>query len=424
MYKLSGAAKAAVRCAFAAAMCLPTAGAHAGSYAVLYAFQGRLDGAQPEGSLVQDSSGNLYSTTYAGGHRKTYKNDSGYGTIFEVSTSGVESILYSFDPRHHGVVAPTAGLIIDASSNFYGTARYGGSTTCQLGCGAAFKFTANGSFQLLYSFLGGADGEYPFAPLMADSSGNLYGTTFQGGGGPCSVYGNAGCGTVFKLAKDGTETVLHAFAGGSDGSYPYAGLIADTAGNLYGTTNGGGSTGCYQNAGCGTVFKVAPDGTEAILYSFAGGSDGAYPYSSLLIDDSGNLYGTTGGGGANGDGTVFELTAGGSEKVLYSFDGGKDGSLPMAGLTADKAGNLFGTTAQGGDPSCFTGDGCGTVFELKTSGGEKILHAFTGGTDGWYPTAGVLAGKSGTLFGTTLNGGGGAACGTQTGCGTVFEIKP
>jgi uncharacterized repeat protein (TIGR03803 family) len=167
-----------------------------------------------------------------------------------------------------------------------------------------------------------------------------------------------------------TETVLHSFTG-SDGAFPLAGLIADSAGNLYGTTVSGGTGGCSQGAGCGVVFKVSPSGTETVLYSFTGGSDGAFPEAGLIADRAGNLYGTTNRGGGSGGGVVFKLSSSGTETVLYSFTGGSDGRNPQAGLIADSAGNLYGTTEGGGS-------GNGVVFKLSLGGTETVLHSFTG----------------------------------------------
>ena len=252
---------------------------------------------------------------------------------------------------------------------------------------------------MLYSFTG-SDGSEPFAGLIADSSGNLYGTTQSGGA-------SGGHGVVFKLSPSGTETVLHTFTGGSDGGIPRAGLIADTGGNLYGTTAGGGAS----NAG--TVFKLSPSGTETVLYSFTG-SDGSGPFAGLIADSSGNLYGTTQSGGASGGhGVVFKLSPGGTETVLYSFTGGSDGGTPRAGLIADSSGNLYGTTQFGG-PGCG-GVGCGVVFKLSPSGTETVLYSFTG-SDGSGPFPGLIADSSGNLYGTTLSGG------ASGGHGVVFKL--
>jgi len=262
----------------------------------------------------------------------------------------------------------------------------------------------------LYSFGGHAnDGTLPQAGVIRDSKGNLYGTTFNGG--------TLGYGAVFRVTAAGKETILYNFAGMPDGSAPNAPLLRDTAGNLYGTTAGGGS-------GYGTVFKLTPNGGFSVLHSFAGGlGDGCLPFSSLLLDAAGNLYGTTDQCGAFGFGTVFKLDAIGNQTILYNFTGGADGSYPYAGVVQDAAGNLYGTTAFGGDfnhDCTLSGNtpGCGVVFELSPTGQLTVLHAFQGTTDGMWPYWGVTLDAAGNLYGVTATGG--AYCG----CGTVFKIIP
>jgi uncharacterized repeat protein (TIGR03803 family) len=254
----------------------------------------------------------------------------------------------------------------------------------------------------------------------------LYGTTTAGGANAC--ISDLGCGTVFKLAAnpDGTytETVLHHFAGGNDGEYPFSGLIADGAGSLYGTTYYGGGNGCY-GYGCGTVFEMTPnsDGTYTVsaLHRFSGGRDGQHPYAGLLADADGHLFGTTSEGGddracLNGCGTVFKLTPNAdgtyTESVLHSFAGGAYGQFPIAGLMADGAGNLYGTTYEGGGTSCS--GWCGTVFTLSPTGILRVLHSFNG-ADGGHATAGLIADAGGNLYGTTRQGG-------SYGYGTVFTM--
>jgi uncharacterized repeat protein (TIGR03803 family) len=246
----------------------------------LYSFQGGNDGAVPYGGLIQDVSGNLYGTTTTGG-------SNGNGTVFKVTPQGVETTLYSFQGGNDGA-SPSAGLMIGADGNGYGTTAYGGSTNN----GTVYKITATGQETVLYSFHGGDDGAGPLDGLIQDESGNLYGTASTGG--------SNGNGTVFKITPQGVETTLHSFQGGADGSYPYAGLIIGADGNLYGTTYGGGY---------GTVFKITPQGVETILHGFQGGNDGANPLAGLIQDESGNLYGTTteGGGSGGGNGTVFKI---------------------------------------------------------------------------------------------------------------------
>jgi uncharacterized repeat protein (TIGR03803 family) len=292
---------------------------------------------------------------------------------------------------------------------------------------------AASKYKVLYKFTGGADGGNPYlAGLIFDADGNLYGTTYKGGA--------SGDGTVFKLTPNSngswTESVLYSFSGGADGANPWAGLIFDAAGkNLYGTTvSGGGSTMCA--GGCGTAFTLKPnsDGnwTESVLHSFTGGADGAGPVAGLIFDAARkNLYGTTPGGGASGDGTVFKLTpnSNGSwtESVLYSFTGKPDGAFPYAGLIFDAAGkNLYGTTVHGGVVSPMCGDTCGTAFTLKPNSNgswtESVLYSFTD-ADGANPLAGLIFDTAGNLYGTTANGGTLAYC-SGFGCGVVFELTP
>ncbi|HEY6578222.1 MAG TPA: choice-of-anchor tandem repeat GloVer-containing protein [Rhizomicrobium sp.] len=287
------------------------------------------------------------------------------------------------------------------------------------GLAAAALVPAGGAsakgFHVVYTFQTSKDGDDPQAGLIRDAQGDLYGTSFSGG---VSRYGN---GTVFRLAPDGTETVLHSFSDGADGEYPGGPLIMDGAGNLYGVTEEGGlSDGC-NSFGCGVVFEMAPDGEETELYTFSGGTDGAFPYGALLADGKGDFYGTTNGGGAEKWGTVFEVSPGGKETVLHSFASGSDGNGPQAGLVADKSGNMYGTTKQGGG-GC-SGFGCGTVFEVAPDGTEHVLYAFTGGADGGDPIASLIRDKAGNLYGTTEFGGDESGCGAS-GCGTVFKLAP
>jgi uncharacterized repeat protein (TIGR03803 family) len=258
------------------------------------------------------------------------------------------------------------------------------------------------TFSAIYRFGGGTDGGRPFAGLLMNSAGILYGTT--------SVGGTFGAGVVFEMTENGKEKVLYNFTGGADGANPYSSLIMDTAGNLYGTTWAGGAY------GAGTVFKVTGE-TEKVLYSFTGGTDGANPEASLAMDATGNLYGTTFAGGAYGGGTVFEVVkSGNKEKVLYSFGEGTDGANPVAGVTLGTTkGQLYGTTSAGG------AYGDGIVFQLTGSSSswkEKILHTFEMQSDGGTPYAGLVFDQSGNLYGAATSGGDGG------GGGTVFELTP
>jgi uncharacterized repeat protein (TIGR03803 family) len=349
-----------------------------GTESVLHSFSGD-DGAGPDGRLIADAAGNLYGTTTYGGLN--------YGTVFKLTLNpdGTYShgILHNFAGSPGDGAAPH-GLIADAAGNLYVATTGGGPSGCGgTGCGMVIKLTPNlnGAYteSVLHSFVGnsdmpagfgGSDGQYPFGVLIADSGGNLYGTTFYGGGSDCDGYG---CGTVFTITAnlDGTynESVIYSFTGGRDGAAPAAGLLADTAGNFYGTTSAGGDDHACLT-GCGTVFKLTAnaDGTysEAVIHRFTGGSDGQTPYAGLIADAVGNLYGTTYAGGVivpgcGSCGTVFTLTPTGTLAVLHSFIFA-DGANPVAELMADATGNLYGTTSGGGS------DNWGTVFKLTVSG--------------------------------------------------------
>ncbi len=399
---------------------------------VLYSFEGPPGyPATTYAGLVSDAAGNLYGTSEQGGFGC---EQWGCGTVFELSPNGsggwTETVLYTFcmlwacgDGDQ-----PAAGLIFDGAGNLYGTTAGGGIH----GDGTVFEMSPNGSGgwteTVLHSFNdNGTDGADPqFAALIFDARGNLYGTTVVGG----IHCGGYGCGTAFELSpREGggwTETVLHSFGNGTDGQNPYAGLIIDAAGNLYGTTGGGGIH------GDGTVFELSPrEGggyTETVLHSFGNPAtqDGNGPLGGLISDAAGNLYGTTEGGGIHSGGTAFELSpregGGWTETLLHSFGNPatQDGFAPSAGLISDSAGNLYSTTFLGGIHSC-QGAGCGTVFELtpRQGGGwtETVLHSFNdNGSDGFYPEDGLILDAHGNLYGTTPSGG--------IGAGTVFEITP
>ena len=354
----------------------------------------------------------------------------------QVALAQTERVLYSFcsKPDCADGSDPAANLVSDGAGNLDGTTAAGGNVggLCQsFGCGTAFELTASGKVKILYNFSASPDGEDPMGGLVRDSKGNLYGTTEYGGnaGGVCGTYG---CGTVFELVKTGVtymEKVLYAFTGGTDGANPSSGLVRDTAGNLYGTTLRGGSSGCGSGAGCGTVFKVTSAGNEEVLYSFTGNADGANPSASLILDAAGNLYGTTAYGGYFGGactswgcGAVFKVSPTRKEVVLYRFRGGADGQSPMAPLVRDGTGNLYGTTSTGGyvgNIACsIQENGCGVVFELTRKGVLLTLYSFTGyPLDGQHPIAGLIRDKQGNLYGTTDWGG-------PSNDGTAFKLTP
>jgi uncharacterized repeat protein (TIGR03803 family) len=373
---------------------------------VLHAFKGGSDGKGPAAPLTSDKAGNLYgTTTYVGEGGCEY---GGCGTVFKVAPDGKETVLYAFKGGADGQY-PYGGLIADKAGNFYGTTGGEGEAGSY---GTVFKLAPNGTETILYAFLGGSDGSGPLGKLLADANGNLYGVTWGGGSYSGSDCTYDGCGTVFELSATGTKMTLYTFQGGSDGWRPLAGLIMDQAGNLYGTTDegvGGGASCPGGSLGCGSVFKLAPEGAETILYAFQGGSDGWGPEAGLIVDQTGNLYGTTAGGGGcsfaiEGCGTVFKVTPSGSETVLYSFQGESDGWAPDAGVILDRVGNLYGTTPYGGGTSCRN-SGCGTAFKLAPNGRETVLYAFRA-KEGRNPLAGLLMGKHDILYGTASAGGG------------------
>jgi uncharacterized repeat protein (TIGR03803 family) len=308
---------------------------------VVYAFAGQADGSYPQGGLIRDRKGNLYGTATTSG--------AGFGgVVFKITPRGREEVLYAFTNGHDGG-SPQTGVIRDGKGNLYGTTDLFG----RYGSGTIFRLAPDGRERTLYTFTGEGDGFFP-SGLTLDQAGNLYGTTLDGGA--------HGEGTVFRLAPDGTFTTLHSFDGG-DGAQPGGGVIVDKAGNLYGTTHEGG----VHDAGA--VFKLAPDGSETILYSFDGGSYAWYP-NGLIADNKGNFYGTTEYGGSkncfdNGCGSVFRLAPDGTGKVLYAFTSGSDGGWPYGGVIRDRAGNLYGATSRGGVGDCSgPGQGCGVVFKI------------------------------------------------------------
>ncbi len=333
-----------------------------GKEVVLHSFDGT-DGAYPRGDVIADAAGNLYGTTTWGGGGACEFHQ-GCGVVFKLSPDGTETVLHAFNTRNGRY--PQGGLVMDSAGNLYGVTAEGGGTgtTCKTTCGTVFKVAPDGTTTTLHVFGQpgqSGDGAVPLAGMIIDQAGNLYGTTSLGGSGSSGVYG----GVVFKLTPDGTETILHSFLGGDDGNSPAAPLIADSDGNLYGTTMFGGT--CPSDGGCGTVFRLAPDGTETVLYAFKGNDDGFVPSAGLIMDAAGNLFGTTSKGGGTGCvdhegcGTVFKLAPDGTETVLHTFAGPQSGSTPFGGLVANGKGRLFGTTSLGSD-----GAGDGTVFKISS----------------------------------------------------------
>jgi uncharacterized repeat protein (TIGR03803 family) len=414
--KFLGAASAALTIVIAFTLVLAPAAGAASKYKVLRAFNGS-DGSTPYAGLIFDSAGNLYGTTVGGGVDIN-------GNVFKLTPnadgSWAENVLHTFNGSDGA--EPFAGLVFDAAGNLYGTTGSGGADNF----GTVFKLTPNADGRwtesVLYSF-NNRDGRGPYAELIFDAAGNLYGTTAFGGNLTSSVCIGYGCGVVFKLTPntDGswTERVLHTF-NGSDGAEPIAGLIFDTAGNLYGMTDDGGDLSACGGYGCGVVFKLTPnaDGrwTESVLHSF-NNRDGANPYAGLIFDAVGNLYGTT-QGGAYGNGTVFKLTpktdGSWTESVLHSFS--IDLGVPLAALIFDGAGNLYGTASSGGPA-----DG-GAAFKLSPnqdgSWAYSLLHVFQG-DPALAPYSGLVFGSAGTLYGST------AYCSSSSGCaGVIYQITP
>ena len=368
--------------------------ANAQSEKVLHSFGPQ--GVGPQSGVIVDSQGNLYGTASEGGSCQYC------GTVYEITAAGKEITLHNFGGPNDGS-GPIGGLIRDPQGNLYGTTFDGGPNNGQ---GIVFEITSSGVEKILFVF-DGTDGAWPMASLIRDAQGNLYGTASQGGA--------QSVGTVFKIDSSGVESTLYNFQTISgDGQVPEGQLVMDASGNLYGTTHDGGS---YQK---GTVFEITPDRTETVLYSFTGGADGKAPggNSSLLLDPKGNLYGVAAGGGVvnsncpGGCGTVFEVTPGSGITVLYEFTGKPDGQNPVGGFIRDSKGNLYGATSAGGSQDN------GTLYELSTSGNEKVLYNFPGHTgDGNEPFAGLTPDGKGGAYGTTLTGG-------KFDAGTVYHVTP
>jgi uncharacterized repeat protein (TIGR03803 family) len=373
------------------------------------------DGAYPNGALIQDADGNLYGVTDAGGAHNS-------GTVFELTPNGsggwTEKVLHHFDPQTNDGSGAAGNLVLDGSGNLYGTTAVGGDC----GFGTVFEMSPDGSGgwteKVIYSFCQ-TDGATPDG-LLLDAVGNVYGTT-QYGGSYNDCFGNT-CGVVYELSPDGhggwRYTRLHNFGAGLDGWSPDGPLIVDAAGNLYGTTEYGG------DYGQGTVFEVSPSGhggwMEKKLHNFFLGDDGSGPNNPLIFDAQGYLYGTTIGGGDYFRGTVFVMSpnsdGGWFEKKLHNFGPDTDGSYSFGGVIFDPAGNLYGTTSGGGDYDM------GTVFKLTPQPGgqwiEQKLHNFSQNNgDGNQPLENLIIDSGGNLYGVTSSGG-------DYGGGTVFEVVP
>jgi uncharacterized repeat protein (TIGR03803 family) len=353
--------------------------AFAQTESVVYSFANPPDGYGPESSLAADAAGNMYVTTVNGGANNQ-------GAIVMLTPSATESVLYSFlsgtSDGHH----PVAGLVpFKGSPSFVGTTISGGTTNN----GAVFFVNPGVGEGTFYNFLGGTDGANPYSALAQIGTNYVYGTTYNGG--------QYGYGTVFSFRiSDGLEKILHSFNSAFptlDGAHPYGALTVHK-GLMYGTTQMGGAS------NLGTVFSITKTGTYTLVYSFKGGAtDGQSPNAGVLFDSAGNIYGTTYGGGQSNAGVVYEISAGGVESVLHSFGrNSADGSNPYSSLIKAK-GAFYGTTLQGGSANG------GTIYKITAAGVETVVHQFAGGADGFNPYGALLLGKDKALYGTTQIGG-------------------
>jgi uncharacterized repeat protein (TIGR03803 family) len=366
------------------------------TFTSLFSFDGT-DGEAPRAALIQATDGNFYGTTVEGGASGNCAD--GCGTIFKIAPSGAQTVLHSFDGTDG---TEPNGLIQATNGNFYGTTAFGGAN----GKGTVFEITPSGTLTTLASF-NGTDGANPEAALIQATDGNFYGTTSRGGANKlCPPRRTLTCGTVFKITPSGALTTLASF-GEEGGSVPFAPLIQATDGNFYGTTPS-------------TVFKVTPSGTLTTLASVSSS------YAGLIQATDGNFYGTTeyGGNGAcdGGCGTVFKVTPSGTLTTLLAFTSSAN---PVAALIQATDGNLYGTTGVGGANNDCGGSppgpvGCGMVFKVTLSGTLTTLFSFDG-TDGEAPQAALVQGRNGEFYGTTAGGGTSGAC--ESGCGTIFSLS-
>ena len=313
--------------------------------------------------------------------------------------------------------SPNGGLITDSAGNFYGTTQFGGTSNR----GLVFKLDPSGQQTILYTFTGASDGGIPIGRLIRDTAGNLYGITSLGGDPTCS------CGTVFKLATNGSLKVLHAFKGGKDGSQnqgqPELGLVM-VNGDLYGSASFGGVSGCDGTLGCGIVFKVTQSGKETVLHRFTGQADGAFP-QDLTGDKAGNIYGATGGSYKAGNaGTIFKFDTTGKMTTLYTFPGGAAGNSPRWHLLRNASGTFHGVTQFGGDTTncAIASAGCGVVFTVDASAKERVLHTFGKKASGGEEPSGGLFDVAGNFYGVTVYGGT-VNSNCTFGCGVVYRVN-
>jgi uncharacterized repeat protein (TIGR03803 family) len=373
-----------------------------GAYTVLHEFSGA-DGAQPLAGLVQATDGNLYGTTSGGGASVSGCGCSGYGTVFRITTTGDLTVLHSFTETSTEGPSPAAALVQAADGNLYGTTNYGGDTTN----GTVFKITTSGTLTVLNTLSEIADIGYVVGGLVQATDGNLYGTTNEG---------DSLGGAVFKITTTGTLTVLYAFSGGADGGEPPPGaLIQGSDGNLWGTTQYGGLA-PYT----GTVFKMTLTGTETVVGTFSGGTEGSGPRAALVQLANGDMVGTTSIGGASDWGTIFTVTPTGTLATLHAF-AGSDGVNPLDALVQATNGNLYGTASNAGAAAY------GTVFQITPSGTLTVLHAFGIACcytfDNAFPVAGLVQATDGNLYGTTSSSSPEVYKITTTGTLTVLSVE-
>ncbi|MGC2446601.1 MAG: choice-of-anchor tandem repeat GloVer-containing protein [Candidatus Sulfotelmatobacter sp.] len=329
-----------------------------GTEIMLHSFQFLVDGVNPESSLALGPGNALYGTTPLGGPNNAY------GTVFRIRDNTV-TVVYAFSGGLDGL-APVGGVVENIDGNLYGTTGGGGTGTCPGGCGTIYRIDRNRHESVLHNF-DGPNGAHPgLATLIHDPQGNLYGTTSGGGLDDSDNMCPGGCGIVFMLSRSGKFTVLHKFTyGTSDGRFVEFGVVRDRNGNLYGTTLGGGTW------NYGTIYEITNTGEEKVLYNVAGAPDGSDP--GPIVIANGKLYGATTSGGQptcwlsyGGCGVIFQFDKSGTEKVLYTFNGVTDGAVPVGPLTFDSEGNMYGATVQGMKDNCaFWQGGCGTIWKLS-----------------------------------------------------------
>lgn len=349
--------------------------AQAGTLQTLHTFTDVAHGTNPIGSLIKDEGGNLYGATIYGGA-------SGGGTVYRVSPDGTHTILHSFGSSTGGGGHPYAGVVRDSQGNFFGMAADGGAHSA----GVVFKLAPDGTYTVIHDF--GDDGTFPEDGLIIDRRDHLFGMASHGG--------HWLSGAVFEITPKNKFNVLYTFRGRKDGSWPAGEPVKDKEGNLYGSASEEGPK------NYGEVFKLAPDGTKTVLHAFRSGDDGWSPMGPLILDKNGTLYGTVYGGGAGGLGTIFRIDAAGKFKVIYSVTRDTGGAGPDSGVVMDKTGALYGALPFGGDQTCEPG--CGALFKIAPDGTFSIIHAFTGHEDGGVPN-GLLLDAQGNLYGTTSRGG-------------------